>query len=84
MKSYTIKGGSGTLLFVVECGNPYGKPILFVHGASQNKLSWIKQLNSHFLRNFRLIAFDLRGHGLSEKPMDGYHDEENWLYQQLL
>lgn len=78
MKSYYIKGGSGTKLFVNEGGNPYGVPILFVHSLSQSRMSWIKQLSSYSLKKFRLIAFDLRGHGLSDKPHDGYHEAENW------
>ncbi|WHY92408.1 alpha/beta hydrolase [Neobacillus cucumis] len=78
MKSFFIKGGSGTSLFVVEGGNPYGKPILFVHDVSQNHLSWIHQFQSKELEQFRLIALDLRGHGFSEKPKEGYHNQQNW------
>ena len=39
LKSYFIQGGSETSLFVVEGGNPKGKPIVFIHGASQNHLN---------------------------------------------
>lgn len=78
MKSYYIKGGSGTKLFVNEGGNPYGIPILFIHALSQSRMSWMKQLNSNSLKKFRLIVFDLRGHGLSDKPNSGYHDIQNW------
>jgi Predicted hydrolases or acyltransferases (alpha/beta hydrolase superfamily) len=80
MRLYTIKGATGTLLFVFEEGNPFGKPIVFVHGISQNKLCWIRQLDSDLLRDYRLIVLDLRGHGLSDKPSSGYDDEKNWAY----
>lgn len=78
MKSYHIPGGSNTMLFVEECGNPLGIPVLFVHGVSQSRLSWTKQMKSPSLKHLRLIFFDLRGHGLSDKPYHGYHDESNW------
>jgi pimeloyl-ACP methyl ester carboxylesterase len=40
---------------------------VFVHGISQSWLSWIAQLADPALRaKYRLVAFDLRGHGASE------------------
>ncbi|MDD7793385.1 alpha/beta fold hydrolase [Clostridium sp. 'White wine YQ'] len=80
MRLYTIQGASDALLFVMEEGNPFGKPIVFIHGVSQNKLCWIRQLDSDLLRDYRLIVLDLRGHGLSDKPLIGYDDEKIWAY----
>lgn len=77
-QTFTIPGGSGTKLFVSETGNPHGRPILFIHGYSQAHLSWIKQLNSELGATFRLVSLDLRGHGLSEKPEQGYTDGQLW------
>ncbi|HSW03585.1 alpha/beta fold hydrolase [Aquabacterium sp.] len=57
----------GVRLNVVETGNPQGPAIVFVHGISQSWLSWIALLADAGLRaKYRLIAFDLRGHGASQ------------------
>jgi non-heme chloroperoxidase len=78
MKHHTIAGAGGLQLHVVETGNPHGRPILFVHGISQCWLSWQRQLNSELAAHYRLVAIDLRGHGLSEKPRDAYADTRLW------
>ncbi len=78
MKKYGIKGGGGVRLYVEETGNPAGRPVLFIHGYSQCRLCWKKQMNSSLAEDFRLVALDIRGHGLSEKPEDGYSDSKLW------
>ena len=78
MKTHRIPGGGGIKLHVVEGGNPRGRPILFVHGFSQCWLAWSRQLDSELTRDHRLIAMDLRGHGLSDKPRDAYTDARLW------
>ena len=71
----TVEGGGGVSLSVVETGRKDGPGILFIHGFSQSYLSWKTQLGSDLADDFRLIAFDLRGHGASGKPFDpeNYH-----------
>jgi pimeloyl-ACP methyl ester carboxylesterase len=78
MKNLTITGGGGVRLHAVETGNAAGKPIVFIHGFSQCALCWSRQLQSSLAGDFRLIAVDLRGHGLSEKPREGYADSRLW------
>ena len=78
MTTHSIVGGGGTRLHVVETGNPQGTPILFIHGFSQCGLCWSRQLDSDLARDHRLIAMDLRGHGLSDKPQDAYADSKLW------
>ncbi len=73
-----ILGGGGVKLYVEETGNPNGRPILFIHGFSQSRLTWRQQLNSSLADEFRLLALDLRGHGLSEKARDVYGDSKLW------
>lgn len=73
-----VTGGGGVQLHVVETGNPHGRPIVFIHGFSQCWLSWSKQLCSDLADHFRLVAMDMRGHGLSEKPDTGYTDARLW------
>ena len=43
-----------------------GKPIVFIHGFPFNKSSWEDQLTA-LEKNHRVIAFDIRGFGQSEK-----------------
>ena len=78
MKHHTITGGRGVQLHVVETGDPSGRPIVFIHGFSQCWLAWSRQLHSDLADRYRLVAMDLRGHGLSEKPRDGYADSRLW------
>ena len=73
-----VMGGDGVRLHVVETGNPSGRPILFVHGFSQSWLSWRRQMFSDLGNDYRLVAMDLRGHGQSDKPRDGYADPHLW------
>ncbi len=78
MKKHTIAGGGGVRLHVVETGNAAGRPILFIHGFSQCSLAWSRQLQSDLAGRFRLVAMDLRGHGHSDKPRDGYAESKLW------
>lgn len=78
MKCHKIFGGNGVGLNVVETGDPAGQPILFIHGFSQSWRAWSRQLRSGLAERHRLVAMDIRGHGLSEKPCDGYSDSRLW------
>jgi len=71
-------GGGGVQLHVVETGNARGRPILFIHGISQCWLAWSRQMDSDLARQHRLVAMDLRGHGLSDKPPDAYGESRLW------
>ncbi|AGN70642.1 hypothetical protein B2K_39070 [Paenibacillus mucilaginosus K02] len=51
---------------------------MFIHGGSQCRLCWNKQIHSELASDFRLVTMDLRGHGLSEKPKDGYGEARLW------
>jgi pimeloyl-ACP methyl ester carboxylesterase len=74
---HTVESPDGVTLAVQEWGNPSGRPILFIHGISQCHLSWRKQYESDLAQQFRLITFDLRGHGDSSKPLDAVSYQEN-------
>jgi len=78
MKSRTITAGGGAKLHLDEAGNPGGRPILFIHGFSQCALAWNRQMNSDLAVDYRLVAMDMRGHGLSDKPLEGYDDSKLW------
>jgi non-heme chloroperoxidase len=80
MKAHTVRGGGGLRLHVREWGKADGPPILFVHGWSQNHLCWAKQYESALADEFRLVAFDLRGHGMSEAPLEAEHYADGGLW----
>jgi non-heme chloroperoxidase len=80
MKVHTVQGGGGLALHVREWGREDGAPILFIHGWSQNHLCWAHQYESALADEFRLVAFDLRGHGMSEAPLEPEHYTDGRLW----
>lgn len=78
MREHTVTGGGGLRLHVQDAGNPGGQALLFLHGFSQCRLSWMRQYESDLADDFRLVAMDYRGHGLSDKPIGAYGDSALW------
>ena len=70
----------GISVSVGEWGKAAGPEILFIHGLAQSTLSFSRQIDSALAHDFRLVAYDLRGHGLSDKPLDPacYRDGRRW------
>ena len=70
-KSYSVKTPDGLTVAAQEWGNPNGPEIVFIHGFSQSHLSWIKQVTDGGLaKEFKMVTYDLRGHGNSDKPFE--------------
>jgi non-heme chloroperoxidase len=80
MITNSIQGGDGIRLHVCEWGNASAPSILFIHGWSQNHLCWSKQYESELATSYRLVALDLRGHGMSEAPhkASAYQNPQLW------
>lgn len=67
----SVVGSGGVHLHVREFGPEEGPAILFVHGWAQCHLTWRFQTDSALADRFHLVAFDMRGHGMSEVSLDG-------------
>jgi non-heme chloroperoxidase len=68
-RRHTVRTPDGLEIAAYEYGNPQGQPILLIHGYQQAALSWDRQTRDPDLaRDFRMVAYDLRGHGMSSKP----------------
>ena len=80
MKIHTIRGAGGVNLHVREYGKLTGIPILLIHGWSQSHLCWSKQYESTLNNETRIVALDLRGHGMSDAPVqvEQYTDGDKW------
>jgi pimeloyl-ACP methyl ester carboxylesterase len=78
--THEVKGGNGLRLHVREWGDPACPAVLFVHGWSQSQFCWARQYEAPELMGFRLVTLDLRGHGMSDKPLepDQYADAQAW------
>jgi pimeloyl-ACP methyl ester carboxylesterase len=71
----------GLALAAQDWGNPRGREILFIHGFNQAHLSWLRQVNDPALAQaFRMVTYDLRGHGMSDKPREAerYAADKIW------
>jgi pimeloyl-ACP methyl ester carboxylesterase len=55
-------------------------PVIFIHGAWANHLTWFKQLR-YFAKYTEVYAYDLLGHGKSDKPRVEYTGQ---LYAEIL
>ncbi|MBM4256971.1 MAG: alpha/beta fold hydrolase [Deltaproteobacteria bacterium] len=49
-----------------------GQPLLFINGLGQPSISWDPELIHAMAKSYRVITFDNRGTGLSDKPDEPY------------
>jgi pimeloyl-ACP methyl ester carboxylesterase len=63
----------GTALHVEEIGE--GPTVVLAHGFCLGLASWHHQIVG-LASDYRLVLFDMRGHGLSERPADGNYSLE--------
>lgn len=54
-----------------------GPPLILLHGATSSSNSW-DAIAPSFVDDYRVMAFDLRGHGQSDKPESGYSIESDY------
>lgn len=79
-RNYTVTAPDGVTLAVQESGNPQGTAVVLIHGLLGSRLDWDAQVGSVDLQRYRMITYDLRGHGLSGKPTEpkAYSDGRRW------
>jgi pimeloyl-ACP methyl ester carboxylesterase len=81
MQAFDVTSPDGLKLVGYAGGKPDGPEILFIHGFNQCYLSWANQMSDPaFQGAFRMVSFDLRGHGGSGKPagMEHYDADRLW------
>ncbi len=56
-----------------------GPDVVLLHGVSGNMAIWpLINLMPALAANFRVTAYDLRGHGYSDTPPSGYRKRSAW------
>ena len=55
---------------MIDTGN--GTPVVFIHGIGASMYGWRYQLPPLVAAGYRVVAFDNRGFGFSDKPAHGY------------
>jgi non-heme chloroperoxidase len=76
-----VNGGPGVRLAVRSAGPADGPAVLLLHGWAQSKAVWQRYTDatdSPLSRRYQFFAADLRGHGESDVPADGYDDPAAW------
>lgn len=70
----------GINVAVHEWGDPQGPELLLIHGVAQSHLCFERQFRGELARGHRIVAYDVRGHGGSDKPLDAglYTDGKRW------
>jgi pimeloyl-ACP methyl ester carboxylesterase len=53
-----------------------GDPVVFIHGHTLDHRMWDAQVDALTGASYRVVRYDLRGHGRSEAPPTGYSTEE--------
>jgi len=79
-RHFAVTAPDGVVLAVQESGNPAGPAIVLIHGLLGSHMNWEAQRASPALQGYRLISYDLRGHGRSGQPRDAkaYTEGRRW------
>ncbi len=79
-RRHRVTTPDGVELEVREWGDRAGQPLLLVTGVAQSYLSFVRQYTAPEFQSFRIVAYDPRGHGLSDKPLGDawYQEGQRW------
>ncbi len=76
-KEVTVSDKPLTRLSVIDAGRVNAEQtMVFIHGYGGEAAQWRKQLTA-FADEYRVVAMDLRGHGLSDNPATTYSTDEH-------
>ena len=67
----TMVSANDINLYVEDSGGP-GRPVVLIHGWPLSGASWAAQVPALIEAGFRVITYDRRGFGQSDKPSDGF------------
>lgn len=67
-RSIETRTADGVKIAIDDAGPESAPCFVFVHGVAQSRLAWRGVLEGSLASEFRCVAFDLRGHGDSDKP----------------
>ncbi|MBY6036525.1 alpha/beta hydrolase [Fictibacillus nanhaiensis] len=73
-EKHQIASNDGTLITAYDHGG-HGETILFLHYLGGCAHLWHPVI-PHFVKNYRVLTYDLRGHGKSGQPDQGYTFED--------
>jgi 2-hydroxy-6-oxonona-2,4-dienedioate hydrolase len=60
---------NGVRTRVLEAGDPANPPLVFLHGVNGHAEAYVRNIGPH-TADFRVLAVDMIGHGLTDKPLD--------------
>lgn len=83
VKSRFVELRSGVRVRVAECGPADGRPLLLIPGWGGSIYGFRKNMPTLGAAGFRVIAVDLLGHGLSDKPLEVARYTQNGLIVQV-
>jgi non-heme chloroperoxidase len=63
-------GAAATSIFYQDVG--HGRPVVLIHCWPLSQRVWERQVDALVDAGFRVVAYDRRGFGASDKPADGY------------
>jgi non-heme chloroperoxidase len=64
----TLLADDGVRLDYTEHGSPDGRPAVLIAGFKAPATSWYYQVPALAKAGYRVLALDIRGHGLAERP----------------
>ena len=78
-RRHRVSAPDGVTVEVREWGDPDGPALVLVPGVAQSLMSFAPQVAAPALQAFRIVSWDPRGHGLSDKPSDPeYYEGDRW------
>jgi len=73
----TVSVDGTSIVYRVE-GDAAARPLVLLHGWAQSLRCWGDGVLDALSAKYRVIAVDLRGHGYSGAPAEGYDDPKIW------